>query len=184
VGAWFGSALTSIVFASLFLVYISTEKQVLPPTQNFKLYAALPEKASEVSGEIIIADGRSKMVEDFFERYHSILANYSQNFIAVADQYKLDWRLLPSIAMQESNGAKKVIGSSFNPFGYGIYGGLVIKFASWEEAIERVGRALREDYLDKGLTTPSQIMTKYTPPSLEKGGSWAIGVSSFMEGLR
>ena len=86
--------------------------------------------------------------------------------------------------MQESNGGKKVINNSHNPFGYGIYGGLVIKFASWDESIERVGRALREDYLNQGLKNPHQIMAKYTPPSLAKNGAWAKGVTTFMEELR
>ncbi len=86
--------------------------------------------------------------------------------------------------MQESNGGKKVINNSFNPFGYGIYGTKVIRFNSWEEAIERVGRALREEYLNIGLKTPFQIMSKYTPPSLAKDGAWAKGVITFMEELR
>ena len=86
--------------------------------------------------------------------------------------------------MQESNGGKKVINNSYNPFGYGIYGSLVIRFKSWEEAIERVGKALREDYLDKGFKNPYEIMVKYTPPSLAKEGAWAKGVTTFMEELR
>ncbi len=99
-------------------------------------------------------------------------------------KYGLDYKLLPSVAMQESNGGKKVIADSFNPFGYGIWGKQVKKFSSYEEAIERVGRGLREDYLDQGLDTPEKIMPKYTPPSVAKGGPWAKGVSSFMEELR
>lgn len=184
VGAWFGSTTITIFFAILFLVYISSVKIVQPISKNFKLYAALPQETSKVTEGIAVADGRSKIIENFFKGYNSILSNYGQLFISVADKYKLDWRLLPSIAMQESNGARKVITDSNNPFGYGIYGGLVIRFSSWEQSIERVGRALREDYLDKGLHTPSQIMAKYTPPSLSSGGTWAKGVSSFMQELR
>lgn len=86
--------------------------------------------------------------------------------------------------MQESNGGKKVIEGSKNPFGYGIYGGSVLSFDSFADAIGRVGKALREDYLNKGLTKPEQIMAKYTPPSLALGGPWAKGVSTFMEELR
>jgi len=100
------------------------------------------------------------------------------------DKYNLDYRLMPSIAMQESNGGKRVIKNSNNPFGYGIYGSLVLKFNSWEEGIERVGKGLREDYLNEGLTSPYAIMTKYTPSSVAKGNAWAKGVSSFMEELQ
>lgn len=182
--AWFGSAFIALIFASLLLVHLSRTIVVQPQIQSFKLYAALPTNNSEVSDNIFRKDARAKIVEDFFKGYNSTLANFGDVFISVADKYKLDYRLLPSIAMQESNGGKKIIKDSYNPFGYGIYGKLVTRFSSWEEAIQRVGRALREDYLDKGLNTPVQIMSKYTPPSLEKGGAWAKGVNSFISELR
>lgn len=183
VAAWFGSATITIIFSIFFLIYLSSEKLIQPDQQNFKLYSALPKTTSQITDGIVISDGRAKIVENFFKDYSSSLSSFSRLFISVADKYKLDWRILPAIAMQESTGAKKVIKDSHNPFGYGIYSGLTIKFGSWEEGIERVGRALREDYLDKGLKTPSQIMAKYTPPSLVSG-TWAKGVSSFMSELR
>lgn len=188
VGAWFASTVTALIFSIVFSSYLSTAKLVSPflPAggQHFKLYAALPQSESYIEDNISFTDGRAKIIENFLKQYKSPLAPYSNTFIQVADKYQLDYRLLPAISMQESNGGKKVINNSFNPFGYGIYGSLVIKFSSWEEAIERVGRALREDYLNQGLKTPTQIMAKYTPPSLEKGGAWAKGVSIFMEELR
>lgn len=184
VATWFGASITTLIFSTIFAFYLASPKIVKPSVQSFKLYAALPESGSFVSDEIKISDGRAKIIEDFFNEHKSPLSAYSRNFIEVADKYSLNWRLLPSIAMQESNGGKKVIKESFNPFGYGIYGKLVTRFSSWDEAIERVGRALREDYLNKGLKTPNQIMTKYTPPSLAVGGAWAKGVSSFIAELQ
>lgn len=184
--AWFAASTVALVFAFIFSLYLSSVKilSFSANGQNFKAYAALPRSEAFISDDIGYIDGRAKIIEDFFKAYKSPLADYGSHFIQVADKYQLDWKLLPSIAMQESNGGKKVINNSFNPFGYGIYGALVIRFNSWDEAIERVGRALREDYLNKGLKTPFEIMTKYTPPSLEKDGAWAKGVSSFMEELR
>lgn len=186
VAAWFAASTTALIFSFLFSMYLSNVRQVNSPIgrQNFKLYAALPQSTNSISDEINHADGRAKIIENFFSGYKSPLYAYSSSFVEVADKYQLDWRMLPSIAMQESNGGKRVIKNSFNPFGYGIYGGLVVKFQSWDEAIERVGRALRDDYLNRGLKTPTQIMAKYTPPSLAKDGAWAKGVSSFMEELR
>ena len=175
---------TTLIFSLTFTLYLSRPKMITPSVQNFKLYAALPSTTNSISDEINHADGRAKRIEDFFKDYKSPLSGYGNIFIQVADKYQLDYKLLPAIAMQESNGGKKVIKNSYNPFGYGIYGKLVIKFESWDEAIERVGKALREDYLNQGLKTPNQIMAKYTPPSLEKGGAWAKGVSTFMEELR
>lgn len=182
--AWFAATATTLIFSLLFSIYLSNTKIVKPTVQSFKLYAALPKSEVLISDDIYHADGRAKIIENFFKTYKAPLADSSNAFIAIADRHNLDWRLLPAISMQESNGGKKVINDSFNPFGYGIYGKVVTKFQSWDEAIERVGRSLREDYLNLGLKTPYQIMTKYTPPSLSKEGAWAKGVIAFMEELR
>ena len=183
VAAWFCSAVTSLIFALVFTLYLSQNKQIPIIDQNFKIYAALPQNGMQVSENVEKLDARAKIIENFFKNYNTPLLNLSGKFIEIADKYDLDWRLLPSIAMQESNGGRRVIKNSNNPFGYGIYGGAVLRFNSFEEAIERVGRGLREDYLNKGLKTPSQIMAKYTPPAVPTG-SWAKGVSIFMQELQ
>lgn len=184
VAAWFGATLTCFLFAILFNFYLSMPKLVNQQNQSFKLYASIPQVSRQVSENITLSDARPKLIENFFKGYSSPLAGLSSLFVAVADKYQLDYKLLPSIAMQESKGGQKVIADSHNPFGYGIYGDLVLKFSSWEEAIEKVGKGLRENYLNQGLKTPGEIMTKYTPPSLAKGGSWAKGVTYFMEVLK
>lgn len=184
VAAWFASASTALIFSIAFSIYLFEVRIVKPIGQNFQLFAALPQSERFVSGDVIYSDARAKIIENFFENYKAPLSAYGQVFIQTADKYRLDWRLLPAIAMQESNGGKKVINNSYNPFGYGIYGNSVIRFNSWEEAIEKVGKGLRENYLNQGLKTPYQIMAKYTPPSLSKNGAWAKGVSLFMEELR
>lgn len=184
VAAWFGATTTLFIFSVLFLIYLSSVQLFIPKAQNFKLYSALPGSQVEVDGGIEYTDARAKIIENFFEKYNSILAFYASTFIAASDKYHLDYRLLPAISMQESNGGKRVIKDSYNPFGFGIYGSKALKFNSWDEGIEVVSRSLREDYLNEGLTTPERIMEKYTPPSLSKGGTWAKGVTSFMEELR
>lgn len=184
VTAWFAATTTTLIFALFFSFYLSTPKLIHQQAQSFKLYAALPNSETVVSDNIESADARTKIIENFFKNYKAPLSGSSNSFIQVADKYQLDWRLLPAIAMQESNGGKRVINNSFNPFGYGIYGKMVIRFQSWDEAIERVGRALREDYLNQGFKTPVQIMAKYTPPSLAKDGAWAKGVTIFMQELQ
>lgn len=182
--AWFGTCLSTLIFASILLIYISFYKTSQSISVNYGLYQALPNDQTSISEEIQRADARTKIIEDFFNGYSSQLANHADTFIEVADKYYLDWRLLPAISMQESNGGKRMPGNSFNPFGYGIYGSSILRFSSFDDAIERVGKGLRADYIDKGLHTPPQIMAKYTPPSLEKGGAWAKGVTSFMEELK
>lgn len=185
VAAWFGATILSLFFAVGFLTYLSSEKVViLSHNSNLKLYSSLPNSVMETADAVVGRDGRAKSIEEFFKAYKAPLAEQADLFVEVADKYSLDWRLLPAISMQESNGGKRIIPSSKNPFGYGIYADKVLKFDSFEAAIERVGRGLKEDYIEKGLKNPNQIMTKYTPPSLEKGGAWAKGVVAFMEELR
>lgn len=181
---WFGAAYLALVFAAFSLIYISQTKQIWPQQQNFKLYAAVPDNSIQAIDTIIKQDARATIVANFFSGYSSPLSDFAEEFIQAADKYNLDYRLLPAISMQESIGAKRIIKGSYNPFGFGIYGDKVIKFSSFEEAIETVAKTLRTNYLDEGLTTPETIMTKYTPPSLAKGGSWAKGVSSFMSELK
>ncbi|HCB23144.1 hypothetical protein A3B42_04470 [Candidatus Daviesbacteria bacterium RIFCSPLOWO2_01_FULL_38_10] len=182
--AWFGATFISLIFSLFLSVYLSTDKVVDSQNQNFKLYSALPAGNNQIFQQVDYLDARSILVRNFFKKYNSPLQDLNTQFIEVADKYELDFRLLPAIAMQESLGGKKVIKDSYNPFGYGIYGNLVIKFASWEEAVEKVGKALKQDYLNQGLNTPDKIMAKYTPPSLASGGTWARGVKSFMQELQ
>lgn len=184
VAAWFGASIITLIFSLTFVFYLTHPKTVKPKIQSFKLYAALPKSGGFILDEISQSDGRAKIIEDFFKSYKSPLASYSKNFVEVADKYNLNWRLLPAIAMQESAGGKKTIKNSYNPFGYGIYDKLVTSFNSWDEAIETVGKGLKENYLNKGLKTPYQIMTKYTPPSVSKGDAWAKAVSSFIAQLQ
>lgn len=184
IAAWFGAALSTLIFSFLFTFYLSNPKVVNQTNQSFKLYAALPDNGSGFYEVIDSSDARPQIIDHFFKGHNAPLESFGKVFVETSDKYRLDFRLLPSIAMQESNGGKKVISDSYNPFGYGIYGGQVKKFASYEEAIERVGKGLREDYLDKGLDTPEKIMTKYTPSSVDLGGPWAEGVAFFMEELR
>lgn len=181
--SWFLTSLTLFTFASLMLIYLSLTRLVPEVTNpHYQIYQALPAfEISEQEISIGSSDARSVIVANFLKAHKSPLSKYAAELVATADMYKLDFRLLPAISMQESNGGKVVPHNSYNPFGYGIYGGKVIRFSSWEEAIERVGRGLKEDYLDLGLKTPHDIMTKYTPPSLKKGNAWAIGVSAFIE---
>lgn len=184
---WYLALVCTFFFASLFLVYISfTHYPLLLSKQQYQLYQALPDSFDAQKQEIKIGkvDGRHILITQFFEEHKSPLKDYAADFVKVADKYNLDYRLLPAISMQESNGGKRLPKDSYNPFGYGIYGEKVTRFSSFSEAIERVGRGLKEDYIQQGLETPQQIMAKYTPPSLKKGGVWALGVSAFMEQLR
>ena len=80
-------------------------------------------------------------------------------------------------SQQESNLCKKIPSGTFNCLGWGVHSKGTLGFSSFEEAIEVVSKGLKENYIDEGLLTPEEIMTKYTPHS---DGSWAYGVNLFM----
>lgn len=127
-----------------------------------------------------LADNRVANLKAFFRKYNSPLYDYAEKIVEVSDRYHFDYRLLPAIAMQESNLCHKIPPNSYNCWGWGIYGETVTKFSSYEEAIEVVAKGIKKHYLDKGLVTASQIMKKYTPSS---PGSWARGVNFFLHML-
>lgn len=130
--------------------------------------------------EVQVADGRIANLKSFFRKNNSPLYDYADKIVEISDKYKFDYRLLPAIAMQESSLCRVIPDDSHNCWGWGIYGTTVTRFNSYDEAIEAVGKGIKEHYIDKGLVTASAIMKKYTPPS---SGSWAYGVNTFLKAL-
>ena len=144
------------------------------------VFAALPEASGTLKTDINEKDARVTIVKDFFKKYKSDLLPYASDVVVSADKYNLDYRLIPAIAMQESNLCKKAPKDSYNCWGFGIYGKKITRFDNYKEAIDTVTKTLALQYKAKGLETPEQIMKKYTPGS---NGSWANGVNEFMDQL-
>jgi hypothetical protein len=146
-----------------------------------------PRAAGEVKGvETILetGDGRAEIVANFLKRHNSPLTPYDyygQKFVEIADKNGFDFRLLPAIAMQESNLCKAIPEGSYNCLGFGIHKRGTLMFESYEANFERAARELKANYIDIGLTTPEKIMTKYTPSS---NGSWAESVNQWMAEMR
>lgn len=120
---------------------------------------------------------REKVLKSFFSKLNSPLEPHSKKFVEIADTYGLDYRLLPAISCMESTCGKRMIPESYNPFGWGIYGNTYVSFVSFDEAIETVGRELTENYIMRGLDTPSKIAPVYTPPNHT---NWLNGVNYFI----
>ena len=160
---------------------VSASQGLLNPSKSpLQLYAALPQAVGKVLGTATVNDARPIIIRKYLEKYNSPLAHCSDLFVTVSDKYGLDWRLLVAIAQQESNLGKKVPDGSYNPFGWGIHSKGTLHFSSWEEGIETVAKGIKEEYVDKGYTTPEEIMSKYTPSS---NGSWSFGVNQFIQEL-
>lgn len=150
---------------------------------NTALYEPQTFPEPQTGFQVTTEDARGLIVKNYLAKYDSPLQDFSDLEVSISDKYSLDFRLLVAIAQQESNLCKKIPEDSHNCWGFGIYGDKVTRFGSYPEALETVAKTLKEQYLDQGLHTPEEIMTKYTPPSIEKGGPWAIGVKQFLAEL-
>ncbi len=157
---------------------INPSPKVLGASQTSSVLNTLPE--IKLNHTYTSADSRPALVKNYLKKYGSVLEPYSDEIVAVSDEYDLDYRLLVAIAQQESNLCKKIPENSFNCWGFGIYGDKVTRFDNYSQAFEIIAKTLKKNYIDQGLDTPEKIMAKYTPPSLELGGPWARGVSQFL----
>ena len=171
------TTLTPVVFILniVAVFYLSYLKEYQNPYQTNTYrqtvaYAALPSVQSITQEEIGQKDARIEMVRQFFAKYRSPLEPHAKDVVSHADAFGLDFRLIPAIAMQESNLCRKAPQGSNNCWGFGIYGGKVRHFVDYKEGIYEVTKTLATTYKKKGLVTPEEIMTRYTPGS---NGSWA-----------
>lgn len=145
-----------------------------------QLFASVPPVIGEVLGTFSTGDARPVIIKKYLEKHKSPLLPYVDTLLAAAEKYNVDYRLIVAIAQCESNLCKKSPPGSYNCWGFE---NGETKFLSWEQALNQVAKTLRESYLDKGLITPEEIMPKYAPPSVEKGGPWAKCVNQFINEL-
>lgn len=155
--------------------------RVLSATTAF--FEPLPATIPILSTTVLGSDARAIIVKNYLVKYKSPLAPHASDIVVVSDQYGVDPNLIVAIAQQESNLCKKVPTDSYNCWGFGIYADKVTRFESYPHAYTTVIKWLKREYLDKGLVTPEQIMAKYTPPSVDKGGAWAKGIRQFLAEL-
>lgn len=176
--------------AGLYSYYFSQAQTPLPPPTDDTTTILVPQEQpqnGQVKGvETIIesTDSRAVVVAEFLKRHDSPLVppeHYGEVFVTIADRYGFDFRLLPAIAMQESNLCKRIPEGSFNCLGFGIHERGTLEFPDFESNFDRAGRELKAYYIDEGRTTPETIMQKYTPSS---DGSWAASVNQWMAEMR
>lgn len=178
-------------FANLSSIYSSNNKdpQNITPSLNLlkspksgvSVFAALPSDAASIDGEVLGADARVEMIRQYLNYYESPLADFADVIVKTADEFGVDYRLTTAIAQQESNLCKKIPAESYNCWGWGIHSRGTLGFISYSEGVHVVTEGLKQDYIDKGFSTVDEIMSKYTPLS---PGSWAYGVTKFMNQMR
>ena len=118
-----------------------------------------------------VADVRVAKIQAYLSQRNAPLADYAKEFVAAADKYGIDYRLVASISVIESEGGKNTF-RPYNAWGWGKSG-----FTSWEEGIWKVSEGLSK-YYAKGLTTPRLISKSYCPPSADH---WATKVQYVMD---
>lgn len=153
---------------------------VLGAKTPIELYSALPPAIGSVVEAVVTGDARPVIIKQYLEKHNSPVTPYADSIFQASEKWGLDYRLMVAIAQCESNLCKKIPSGSYNCWGFENGD---TRFLSWEQAFNQVAKTLKEDYIDQGLTTPDQIMPKYAPPSVEKGGPWAKCVNQFLEEL-
>lgn len=171
---------TCILYFSYLTFHLSNYKYSKDAYTSNVSFAALPGTENIIEDITEQKDARVETVRRFFVRYKSDLEPFAGDVITAADKYGLDYKLIPAIAMQESNLCKKAPKNSYNCWGFGIYGKKVTKFEDYKEAIDTVTKTLAMEYKGKGLETAEEIMAKYTPSNT---GAWADSVNFFMKQL-
>lgn len=122
-------------------------------------------------------DVRIVALTRFFQDIHSPLRDYAEILVYQADVWGLDYALIPAISMQESGGCKRIPPDSYNCWGFGIYGTRITRFASYEEAITRIAKTIKEAYVKKGLTNATLVEDLWTPQSK---GQWSYSVNYYI----
>lgn len=124
------------------------------------------------------ADNRVAILQAYLNKFSSPLAAHAETFVVQADLYNIDWRFVAAIAGRESTFGKQE--PCVNPFGYGIYGSTLTCFATYDEAIQTVSQALRQNYMNKWRAHTVWDIGKLYASS----PTWASGVVYFMDDMQ
>lgn len=165
--------MNKIIFVFMFLISLLSAGNV---------FAKETVKISENISATAKTDKRVEILEAYLTKYNSPLKGEAKNFIGAADEYKIDWKLVPAITGVESTFGKFTPGNayypSYNGWGWGVYGTQALYFKSWKEGIYTVSEGLRLHYYNQGLTTPYTINRVYA-----ESPSWGAKVSYFIADL-
>lgn len=164
---------------------VNAQEQV--HTSNLQIVASSFGTEQVLGASVVAGDARALLLSQFLNQHQSPLAEYSQYILDRAEHYGIDYRLVPAIAMCESNVGKRMPSSdSHNAWGISVETGETsgANFPNWLYAIDWVSRYLKEKYYARGITSLIDIGAIYAPPSVENGNSWANCVGHFMDQIQ
>lgn len=108
--------------------------------------------ADVVAERMYTKDSRFQRIKAFFKRRSCPMERYAADFLTAADVHKLDWRLLPSLALVESSGGKVYMNN--NVFGWD---SCKQKFPSIQAGIHTVAERLANSPYYKGRTLDGKL---------------------------
>lgn len=184
---WFPLAL-SLLAVNLSLLVTLTNKAnanevVTPRIPPMRITASSYGTEQVLGASVLAGDARALLLSKFLKQHESPIAEYAEYIVDRAEHYGIDYRLVPAIAMCESNVGKRMPSKdSYNAWGISVETGEIsgAKFPNWLYAIDWVSRYLHEKYYAKGITDLIDIGAIYAPPSVANGNSWATCVDHFM----
>jgi hypothetical protein len=192
VGSFCVTLILLIVNVTMLAVYTNNTAQARrlnadsAVSTNFQLTAA-GGTSQMLDATVIAGDARVLLLHQFMSKYQSPLTQYADVMVAEADRNGLDFRLVPAIAMCESNlGIRIPSRDSYNAWGLAVYTGQLSgkKFENWPAAIQWVSSYIKERYYDKGYKDLYAIGAIWAPPSVNNGYSWTNCVEGFMKSIQ
>lgn len=147
-------------------------KPLISDTVEAVLSLNLQMLKSGQSEEIVVVDNRAAKIDAYFAQWDLPLTGYGKEMVVVADEYGIDWTILPALAMLETTGGKNLCSNTRNgvrnknAFGYG---SCSIYFKTFEDGFEAVARTIsgngkNTSHLYSGKTI-DEILEVYNPPA-------------------
>jgi hypothetical protein len=167
--------LNSFILLPLLLTNIATpgliNKPLISDPVEGVLNLNLQILKSDEDTNVEVIDERAEKIDSYLAQWDLPLSGYGTERVAASDQYGIDWRILPALAMLETTGGKNLCDNvrnvirNKNAFGYG---GCSIYFATFEEAFDAVAKTISgngENTADlySGKTI-EEILEVYNPP--------------------
>lgn len=157
----------------ILLVAFFIAATLLPQNAYAETYHAPSAVLTPVVTHLKQADLRVEALQKVFTKYNSPLLPYAQDYVASADKYNVDWKLLPAISGLESTFGHAYIQGTYNVYGWGSG---TIPFTSWADGIETINKTLRENYMNKWKAKDVWQIG----PIYAESPTWSVRVNHFM----